>query len=211
MRCLLLCVFLLTIPICSRGASSDSVARSAEDALAIWLAHPLEFGVRPKRVKYLTSISTAISGRDKPVNVRVVEYEMPDGTYGKGFVNPVTWSFVGELPYDRLTNLQLVMAYSGWVLLFGSLQNGKATSEFSPTTLDEVKRNLLVKGVEAVSISNKYRIGDSEFFEFRGTRAGHVVKGAGSIEFALILDESDPRTSLPVVYTFLAMVMRGEI
>ena len=186
-------------------------ARNAEKTLAEWLAHPMEFGVRPKSTKYLTSISAPIAGISAPVMVHVVEYHMPDGTYGRGFVNPITWSFLGDLPYDKLTNEQLVMAYSGWVWLFSALQNGNAQIDFAPSTSDEFSRKLRKDGIEAVTIRNQYRVGDSEFFEFEGRRAGANVKGAGSIEASLVYGETEPQASLPVVYTFLAKVMRGEL
>jgi hypothetical protein len=186
-------------------------ARSAEKTLAEWLAHPMEFGVKPTSTKYLTSISTAVAGMPAPVTVHVVEYQMPDGTYGKGFVNPITWSFLGDLPYDKLTNEQLVTAYSGWVWLFSALQNGNAQTDFAPSTTGSFTRKLKQDGIDGVTITSQYRVGDSEFFEFEGRKAGSKVKGAGSVEATLVFDETEPQAALPIVYTFLAMVMRGEL
>ena len=212
MRCVLVMVLSLVSLCCSAEAPvSASEARSAEKNLAQWLSSPMEFGVAPKRVKYLTTIATPIAGQPRAVGVHVLEYEKPDGTYGKGFVNPVTWSFAGTLPYDKLTDDQLVAAYSGWVWLFGALHNGSAKSEFKPTTLAEALRLLQADGVVNVSVTNQYRVGDSEFFEIRGVRLDHAVKGVVSKEARLIYDQSDPIASLPVVYTFLAKVMRGEL
>jgi hypothetical protein len=185
-------------------------ARNAEKTLAEWLAHPMEFGVTPASTKYLTSISTPIAGMPAPVEVHVVEYRMPDGTYGKGFVNPITWAFLGDLPYDELSNEQLVMAYSGWVWLFSALQNGNAQTDFAPATTDAFTQKLRQDGIDAVTITNQYRVGDSEFFEFEGRKAGVKVKGAGSIEASVVFNETEPQAALPVVYTFLAKVMRGE-
>ena len=101
---------------------------------------------------------------------------MPDGTHGKGFVNPITWSFIGNLPYDKLTNEQLVMAYSGWVWLFSALQNETAESDFAPSTADALMQKLESEGLRDFSITGKYRVGDSEFFEFSAQRAGTKVK-----------------------------------
>jgi hypothetical protein len=190
---------------------STNDARKVEQTLAEWLAHPMEFGQKPKRTKYLTSIATPIAGEPKLVTVHVVEYEMPDGTYGKGFVNPVTWSFTGDLPYDKLTNEQLVMAYSGWVWLFSALNSGAATSESSPQATDAFAKKLKSEGLSDFTISSQYRVGDSEFFEFAGHKSGLSVKGAGSKESCLILGASDPQARLPVVYLYLAKVMRGEL
>jgi hypothetical protein len=212
MRCLLVTAFLFVSFCCYAEAPvSTKEARSAENGLAQWLSSPLEFGVAPRRVKYLTTIPTPIAGQPRSVRVHVLEYEMPDGTYGKGFVNPITWSFAGALPYDKLTNDQLVAAYSGWAWLFGALHNGSAKSEFKPVTLGDALKLLQANGVVNISVTNQYRVGDSEFFEFRGTRADHAVKGVATNEARLIYDASDPIASLPIVYTFLANVMRGEL
>jgi hypothetical protein len=212
MRCFLVTAVLFASVCCyAEGHVSTKEARSAENTLAEWLSSPLEFGVAPRRVKYLTTIPTPIAGQPRSVRVHVLEYEMPDGTYGKGFVNPNTWSFAGALPYDKLTNDQLVAAYSGWAWLFGALHNGSAKSEFKPVTLGDALKLLEANGVANISVTNQYRVGDSEFFEFLGMRADHAVKGVATNEARLIYDASDPIASLPIVYTFLAKVMRDEI
>lgn len=175
-----------------------------------WLAHPMEFGVKPTKATYVGSFEAPFLGEDKPLTVHIVEYQMPDGTYGKGFVGPLTWSFVGKLPYDKLTNIQLVTAYSGWLWLFSALQNKKAETDFVAKTKDALVQQLAKQRIDSPKVTAQYRVGDSEFFEFTGQRSGVKVKGAGSIESQLILDETAPQASLPVVYTFLGMVMKGE-
>lgn len=204
---------LLLIPAlsCAQGALIPSEARKAETTMAEWLAHPAEFGVKPKRTTYLASVETKLAGEPHPIPVHVIEYVMPDGTYGRGFVNPVTWSFIGPLPYSELSNTQLVTAYSGWLWLFSALNNGRAESTFKPQTLPALLAELQREGVSEVSVNGKYRVSTSEFFEFSGVRDGRRIKGAGSAGSKLVLEDSAPLASLPLVYTYLGMVMRGEI
>jgi hypothetical protein len=190
---------------------SESEVRKAEQVMADWLAHPLEFGTRPKRVKYLRSVPTKLVGSPGETLVHLVEYEMPNGTYGRGFVNPVTWSFLGPIPYDKLTDIQLVTAYSGWLWLFPAVQDGRATADFEPGTQSTLLRVLEDEGVTDVVVVVRYKVGTSEFFEFIGKRNGSKVKGAGSAGSKIIFDAMAPQASLPVVYTYLGMVMRGEI
>jgi hypothetical protein len=83
--------------------------------MAEWLAHPMEFGVQPKRANYLSFVQTKVAGMSKPVSVHIVEYAMPDGTCGRGFVSPAPWSFLGPIPYAKFTDSNLVTAYSGWL------------------------------------------------------------------------------------------------
>lgn len=182
-----------------------------EATMAEWLAHPMEFSVRPARVNYVTSINTTVAGKPEPVDVHIVEYEMPDGTRGKGFVNPVTWSFLGPLPYEELTDVQLVTAYSGWLWLFSALNHGGAEKNFEPQTRDALIAELASEGISDISVTEQYKVGTSEFFEFRGVRGSAKIKGAGSAGSKLVFEETAPQASLPIVYTYLGMVMRGEI
>ena len=195
----------------SGNALPETEVARIESTMAEWLSHPLEFGLEPKRVKYLNSVQTKIAGMPEPISVHVVEYEMPDGTYGKGFVNPVTWSFAGSLRYDGLSEVQLVTAYSGWLWIFSALSDDRAKSEFKPKSINALLAELAQEGITNISVTAKYKVRTSEFFEFVGQRLGKKVRGAGSAGSKIIFDDSAPQASLPVVYTYLGMVMRGEI
>jgi len=183
----------------------------AEATLSDWLAHPMEFGVKPKSVRFIETIPATIAGEAAPIPVHVVEYEMPDGSRGKGFVNPITWSFAGDLPYDKLTNQDLVLAYSGFAFLFSALHNGTVEKDFEPVSVGEFRASLAERGLGSIEISEQYRVGDSEFFSLSGQDASGGVVGAGSVESSLVLKKSDPKASLPAIYTFLGMVMRDEL
>jgi hypothetical protein len=75
---------------------TDFVQSRAEEAMAAWLAHPLEFGVRPRRVRWKRTHRGELLSLGE-AEIHLLEYEMPDGTTGRGFVNgSLTWSFVGE-------------------------------------------------------------------------------------------------------------------
>lgn len=188
-----------------------SEAKEAEAKMAEWLAHPMEFGVKPKSIKYLRSVRTKLAGHSTPIGVHLVEYEMPDGTYGRGFVNPVTWSFLGAVPYDKLTDIELVTAYCGWLWITPAISDGRASTTFEPTTLTALKTALARDKITDIVVVDKYKVGTSEFFEFRGRRGSFKVKGAGSADSKIVLKEESPQAFLPVVFTYLGMVMRGEI
>ena len=190
---------------------SPQDARKAEETMAHWLAHPSEFGVRPKRVAYLRSVATKMAGRPAPVSVDIVEYEMPDGTYGRGLANPVTWSFLGPIPYDKLGDDHLVTAYCGWLWLFSATQDGRVKTDYAIAAPSALVSSLASEGIVDVKVSARYTVRTSEFFEFTGRRGASTVKGAGSAGSRLVLESTAPQASLPVVYTYLGMVMRGAI
>lgn len=195
----------------SQAMLAPDEATKAEQTMAEWLAHPMEFGVRPKRAKYLTTVRAKLPGKAPFTDVHVVEYEMPDGAYGRGFVNPVTWSFLGPLPYEALGNEKLVDVYAGWLWLFPAVQDGRALTQFRPSRLGELMAQLARNGITDVKVMEQYKVGTSEFYEFSGVRNGARIRGAGSAGSMLVFDASAPEASLPVVYTYLAKVIRGEI
>jgi hypothetical protein len=61
-----------------------------EQQMSSWLAHPMEFGVQPKRATYFATVRAKLPVAAAFTDVHIVEYEMPDGTYGRGLVNPTT-------------------------------------------------------------------------------------------------------------------------
>jgi hypothetical protein len=180
-----------------------------ENKMSEWLAHPMEFNAKPKAVKYIGSETTTMNGSDRFL-VHLVEYTMPDDTYGKGFAAPVAWAFVGALPWKQLTNTQLVRAYTGWLSIFQVQNNGKLISDFKPKTLERLQAKLAAAGLSKVEITNKYKVADSEFFEFKAERVSGAVKGAGDENSFAVFDLNAPEASLPVIYTWLGKELRGE-
>jgi hypothetical protein len=84
-----------------------------EEKMAEWLAHPSEFGVRPKnmRIKHTYKADLITYGK---VEIHLVEYTMPDGTVGRGFDNGgLTWSFLGG-GVNAIKDDELFVAYCGW-------------------------------------------------------------------------------------------------
>lgn len=77
-----------------------------------WLAHPSEFGVRPKTVRHKRTYQASLIHGD--AEIHLCEYVMPDGTCGRGFVNgSLTWSFLGE-GVEAIDDDNLLPAYCGW-------------------------------------------------------------------------------------------------
>lgn len=214
--CLWHCIFnMMTVVLPSVAMAQSSLPPAEitqiEHTMMTWLSHPMEFGVAPKRVHYLRSVPMKLSFEPAPVPVHIVEYIMPDGRYGRGFVNPVTWSFLGPIPYEKLTDTELVTAYIGWLYLFRLHQQDGVVATFNAQTLKPLLAELENEGIKDIVVTDQTRIGTSELFEFTGTRDGQVVKGAGSAGSKLILDSKSPQASLPVVFTYIGLVMQEKI
>lgn len=174
-----------------------------ENHMAEWLAHPNEFGQPPKSVKFKRTYKATLMGHGK-TDIHLVDYEMPDGVVGRGFVNgSLTWSFLGE-GVNAIDEQSLLTAYCGWAWLFPSIQAGNVLTDFQ----SEQEEALFVdtmqkKGVEGLQIQSRYKIGTSELFEFRGTMNGEEVRGAGDSEYQTGFKKSDPEYALPSIYFHL--------
>lgn len=177
--------------------------RRVEREMAEWLADPNEFGVRPKRVRLKrTYRGNLITHGD--VELHLVEYEMPDGTSGRGFVNgSLTWSFLGD-GVNTISDDDLLVAYCGWAWLFPALQAGNVATEFRSLTEEDAFRTKKAgEGLQNLEVTNRYKIGTSELFEYRATKNGKKVAGAGDTDLEVSYEEGDPRFNLPSIYFLL--------
>jgi len=171
--------------------------------MAEWLAHPNEFGVRPETVRLKrTYKANLITQGDRELHL--VEYVMPDGTTGRGVVNgSLTWSFLGE-EVNAISDDDLLVAYCGWAWLFPALQAGTVATEFLSLSEEAAfrakKRN---DGLEDLVLTDRYKIGTSELFEFKATKNGRQIRGAGDVASEVSYDQNDSRRNLPSIYFLL--------
>ena len=178
--------------------------RAIEKEMADWLAHPMEFGVQPKTVRFKRTYrgEVIITGA---VEIHLVEYEMPNGRKGRGFVNgPLTWSFLGE-EVNAMADDDLMVAYWGWAWLFPAVQAGNAVQDFESLTEEPAFiAKKLADGFDEIQLTSRYKIGTSELFEFKGTSQGKLFVGAGNTESEVAFEASDPKSALPTIYFLLA-------
>jgi hypothetical protein len=179
-----------------------SSKRKYEDQMAEWLAHPNEFGVSPKSVRHKRTFKAVLLG-DGAAEIHLIEYIMPNGTTGRGFVNPpLTWSFLGDM--SGISDDELLMAYCGWAWLFPRIQAGSIPTNF--VSEGEESRYIAKKeseGFRDVKITARYKIGTSELFEFEGKHGSQAAKGAGNTESDTALAAADPCYKLPSIYFLL--------
>jgi hypothetical protein len=177
--------------------------RPIEEKMAEWLAHPNEFGVRPSSVRFKRTYKAKLITYGD-VKIHLVEYAMPDGTTGRGFVNAgLTWSFLGPA-VNSIQDDDLFVAYCGWAWLFPPLQNGNVQTNFASS--GEEARYLARKkeeGLTDIEVTERYKIGTSELTGFRAKRDGSPVQGAGDTNGEVVFASSDPRFTLPSIYFLL--------
>jgi len=176
--------------------------KEIENCMAKWLAHPAEFGVAPKAVRYLRTYKLTLIG-DGDIDVHLVEYEMPGYTKSRGFVNPpLTWSFLGDT--SEFSDHELLVAYCGWAWMFPRIQAGTVVTNFASD--GEETRYIAQKkaqGFSDIKVTSSYKIGTSEIYEVDGVLAGKPTKSAGNTEAETVFTADSPQFKLPAIYSFL--------
>lgn len=174
-----------------------------EKEMAQWLAHPNEFGEQPRKVRLKrTYRGHMVTYGD--VELHMVEYEMPNGTRGRGFVNgSLTWSFLGD-EVDAIADDDLMVAYCGWAWLFPALQVGNVATEFMSLSEEaDFRAKKERDGLQDLVFTSRYKIGTSELFEYRAMFNGKRIQGAGDTTTEVSYEEGDPRCNLPSIYFLL--------
>ena len=181
-----------------------------EEKMAEWLAHPMEFGVQPEIVRFKRTYQAKLITYGK-VQIHLVDYEMPDGTIGRGFVNDgLTWSFIGE-EVNSIKDDDLFIAYCGWAWLFPPLQKGTVQTNF--VSNGEEAKFLAKKqgeGLTEIQVTNRYKIGTSELTEFLAEQEARPVRGAGDMTAEVLFTADDPRFNLPSIYFLLGEQVINE-
>lgn len=81
-----------------------------------WVAHPMEWGVKPRRIDQVLVEKMRWPYRPDPVEVYLIAFTMPDGEACCGMAGPTNWSFRG-MRANVLSREQAFRAYAGWYLL----------------------------------------------------------------------------------------------
>ena len=173
-----------------------------EQELAQWLAHPNEFGQAPSTIKHRRAFPLQLMNFGETV-VHLIDYQMPSGTKGRGFVNPITWSFLGD-EINAIPDEKLLVAYCGWAFLFPGIQAGGIETKFESNGEEQrYLDDLTSKGLTEIIVEGRYRIGTSELYGFKAKFNGEPVRGAGNTETEVGYTAAHPCIHLPSIYFLL--------
>jgi hypothetical protein len=180
-----------------------------EDTLAEWLAQSKEFGATPKSAKYKRGFKAKIVG-EEPMEIHLIEYVMPDGKTGRGFVKP-SGAFAFDAETSGISDEELTLAYCGMDWLLPRLSSGTIQTEFQAEGHEEdyleQKQN---EGFENIKVTGRYMMGENAVFELEATHGGQPAKCAGNCESDTSMVDSDPCYALPTIYFLVgAQVVRA--
>lgn len=176
-------------------------------AVRTWLAHPMEMGREPATASVVWSDRRVWPGFDDPVEVFLVGYDMGDGSRGIAVTGPITWSFF-QIDFDRLSHEDLAKLYAGWFLEFVVLQDAK-TQELAATEA-EITAALGARGLAAITVLDRVRIGDDTYFAARAEKDGAATFVAGTADDLRYYDASLPQMMLPPLFWFLGTAFYEE-
>ena len=178
------------------------------EELSQWLAHPNEFGTTPKKVEHVESKKLNYMLCDGKHETYLFNYEMPDGTKGRGFVNPITWTFMGDV--ENVSNADLLLAYCGWTFFFVGTQKGIIKTDIDEAPLDFIIRKIKNDLSEEMELKSKFDVQGITYLEFEGTVNGLKARQAiGNDGSSLYIKESDARFGLPALYYMLGHIQQN--
>jgi hypothetical protein len=185
------------------------------DAAAIadvreWVASPMEWGRAPASAAVVWRDVRNWPFFDEPVAVRLVAFEMDDGTRGIAVTGPITWCFL-QIDFTAFTHEQLVKLYAGWFINFAVLNSPEAAAKQKhAATPADLESALTAQGFTAITILDRLQLGDDTYFAARATRDGAPSIVAGRPASITTYDPASPLMSLPPLYWYLGDTFYGE-
>lgn len=169
--------------------------------------HHANFGQKyPENLNYIGSFKRNVMIMDGFHDIHLVSYTKNNGKLGRGFCNPITWTFRVQ-DDSGMSNDDLVTAYCGWALIFRGTFTKIVVPDFQDkdSSLLEISKRIKKELSEDFTLKSKYVINDNVIYaEFEGTVNGIRAKQAiGNDGSSLYLEESDTRFALPALWTLL--------
>ena len=103
---------------------------------------------------------------------------------------------------ESIEDDDIVTAYAGWAFLFPRIQEGFIETDFEASDQEHTFREQMSQ-CDDFEITDKFRIGELDLFEYRGSLDGQKIRGCGCTEGNMYFTSDMPQYSLPAVYFFI--------
>lgn len=140
--------------------------KTSEQALANWLAHPMEFGEPPEEIKEIHREKTRWPLFDEKVDIAFHRYKMRSGFSSIGMTGPITWGFIGD-DLSGFTTEELKRLHAGWYIAFLAVNSPNYSREQEEQERQAVEEKLRGKLARSVCIVDYLRIGDLVFYAYK--------------------------------------------
>lgn len=138
---------------------------SEEEKMAEWLAHPMEFGKPPEKIKEIYRVETDWPLFDEKVTFALHSYEMENKYSAIGMTGPITWSFL-DIKFDQFSPEELKVLYAGWHVNFIAINSENYSPEKSQEKQNEILQQLSSNVPGFIEIVDFLYIGDLLFYAY---------------------------------------------
>ncbi|GHO49687.1 hypothetical protein [Ktedonospora formicarum] len=174
-----------------------------------WLAHPMEFGEKPREayVIYENEVKWPSVGLTQAF---LVQYELSERIKGIGFTGPITWSFIGIdwESWSSFTPEELMYCYAGWYTQFTLSHREDYLRESSHEAKQAFFERLKIDGYKDASLKDQFTLdndeGGTSFYTVEVRKGGVHYYAIGTVEeYNLYGKDLAPMKHLPPFYYYL--------
>jgi hypothetical protein len=179
------------------------------DEFGDWLSSDLRVDKQSLEIAPKTTAKVRILIGDKSeYQVQVFDFvSKGSGLEGVGFLNPISWSFIGE-KVKAIAIENLILAYAGWAFLFTGVNNGKITTRHEGFN---EKSNLFISTLrsscahESIKPTVEYSMDEGSYLEYKGLWRGQPIRGVWSNGYMekMFFTNDMPEYSLDPIYFML--------
>ena len=162
--------------------NDENSSDCAFNAMSKWLSHPSELGRLPLDIKIIAHRTMEWPFFDTPQEVFLLAYTMPNQYKGIGITGPITWSFMGNIPFDKFSYDELYLLYAGWYILFAIINKPGYKKPENLAKEQQLISRLKKQGYSQIEVTNQWHIGNVIYYEAKLSKAGISYKMAGSLQ-----------------------------
>ena len=182
----------------------------ALNTMTNWLSHPSEFGKSPLDIQIIDHRTMEWPFFDTPQEVFLLAYTMPNQYKGIGITGPITWSFMGNIPFNQFSYDELYLLYAGWYILFVIINKPDYKKPENRAKEKQLISRLKEQDYSQIEVTNQWYIGNVIYYEANLSKAGISYKMAGSLQDHSIYRADDILMSLPAIYFYLGQTFYKE-
>lgn len=175
----------------------------AVETMRSWLLDAVDFKDEPQNMELLDSYVVVWPRDNDKQQAHLVRFEMKSGFIGVGLTGPVTWCFVGEVPFDAMDTDLILLLYLGWYIMFLVQKAERYQDPVDFNNKLDVYRILEIYGVSEMREVDKFAFIDSMYYEIRGVYDSKPCRIVSQDNDYLFINAEDIPDLIPALYWVL--------
>ncbi|MBI9050795.1 MAG: hypothetical protein JEZ00_15350 [Anaerolineaceae bacterium] len=183
----------------------------AEKEMSDWLAHPMEFGEHPHKIKQIHSEKTDWPLFDEPVKLAFHHFVMKDGYNSIGMTGPATWTFLEDDMRD-FSIPEIKRLYAGWYICFMALRATTFSTERTKKRSAFLAAELASKIKGFIEILDYINFGDLTFYAYKIQEGDDEIVVASNTKTTLKFPAGSKYLRLPPLFYFIGhLFFEGQL